>query len=179
MSCHKATNDFAWMDFMETATARSVVVDIADMAIGKDPNCTLITYSLGSCIGVALWDPVVRVGGLLHFMLPESSISPAKAAVQPAMFADTGIPLLFKSVYAVGADKKKLIVKIAGAAQMMDAKGVFNIGKRNHMALRKILWRNNVMIDAEDIGGYDGRTMRLEIGTGRVLIKSKAGEYEL
>ncbi len=164
---------------METVTAKSVVVDIADLAVSKDPDMTIITYSLGSCIGLAIWDPVMKVGGLLHFMLPESTISPDKAKIQPGMFADTGIPLLFKNAYALGAEKKRLVVKVAGAAQMMDARGVFNIGKRNHLALRKILWRNNVMIDKEDTGGFEGRTMRLEIGTGRVLIKSKAGEYEL
>jgi len=164
---------------METATTKSIVVDIADMAVSNDPDCTLVTYSLGSCIGVSIWDPVAKVGGLLHYMLPESTISPDKAKTQPAMFADTGIQLLFKSAYSLGADKKRIVVKVAGAAQMMDAQGIFSIGKRNHLALRKILWRNNVMIDVEDIGGFDGRTMRLEIGTGRVLIKSKAGEYEL
>jgi len=165
---------------METMTAvKSIVVDIADLAVSKDPGVTLVTYSLGSCIGVSIWDPVAKVGGLLHYMLPESSISADKAKAQPGMFADTGISLLFRSVYADGGDKKRLVVKVAGAAQMMDAKGVFNIGKRNHLALRKILWRNNVMIDAEDVGGYNGRTMRLEVGTGRVTIKSNTGEYDL
>lgn len=162
-----------------TVTAKTRIVDIADLAVSNDPGCTLITYSLGSCIGVALWDPVARVGGMLHYMLPESAISPGKANEQPAMFADTGIPLLFKRMYSLGAEKKKMIVKVAGAAQMMDAKGIFNIGKRNHLALRKILWQNNVMIDAEDVGGIEGRTMRLDVGTGRVIIKTKAGEHEL
>jgi chemotaxis protein CheD len=164
---------------MESATQKSIVVDIADFAVCKDQDTTLITYSLGSCIGLSIWDQVNKVGGMLHFMLAESTISPEKAKIQPGMFADTGIPTLFKSAYALGAEKKNIIVKVAGAAQLMDAKGVFNIGKRNHLALRKILWRNNVMIDKEDVGGFEGRTMRLEIGTGRVLIKSKTGEYEL
>ena len=163
----------------ETVTAKSIVVDIADLAVSKDPNCTLVTYSLGSCIGVVVWDPVVKVGGLLHFMLPESTISPDKARNRPGMFADTGIPLLFRKVYAEGGDKKRMVVKVAGAAQLMDSQGVFNIGKRSHLALRKILWRNNVLVDAEEVGGYDGRTVKLEIGTGRVLIKSKSGEHEL
>jgi chemotaxis protein CheD len=165
---------------MEIMTAtKSIVVDIADHAVSKDPTATIITYSLGSCIGLTIWDPVVKVGGMLHFMLPESAIAPDKAINRPSMFADTGIPLLFKNTYALGGEKKRMVVKVAGAAQMMDSAGVFNIGKRNHLALRKILWRNNVMIDKEDTGGVEGRTLRLEISTGRVLIKSKAGEYEL
>ncbi|MFA5864562.1 MAG: chemotaxis protein CheD [Phycisphaerae bacterium] len=166
---------------METLSVagKTLVVDIADLAVSRDSDETLVTYSLGSCIGLAIWDPVVKVGGLLHFMLPDSSISPDKAQSKPGMFADTGIPLLFKQTYTAGAEKKRMIVTVAGAAQLMDSQGVFNIGKRNHLSLRKILWRNNVMIDKEDIGGCEGRTMRLEIGTGRVLIKTKAGEVEL
>lgn len=164
---------------METLALKTIVVDIADMAVRKDPGNLLITYSLGSCIGLTIWDPVAGVGGLLHYMLPESTISPDKAQHNPCMFADLGIPLLFKKAYMLGADKKRIVVKVAGAAQLMDAKGIFNIGKRNHLALRKILWRNNVIIEKEDIGGFEGRTMKLEISTGKVTIKTKAGEYEL
>jgi len=155
------------------------IVDISDLAVSSDPNCTLVTYSLGSCIGLAIWDPVAKVGGLLHYMLPESSVSPQKAQDKPCMFADTGIPLLFKSAYSLGAQKRRLVVKAAGGSQLMDTKGTFNIGKRNHLALRKLLWKNNVMIDTEDVGGFDGRTVRLEIATGRFFIKSKNREYEL
>jgi len=155
------------------------VVDIADLAVSNDSSCTLVTYSLGSCIGLAIWDPVVRVGGLLHFMLPESSIAPEKAAAKPCMFAGTGIPLLFKNCYKLGAEKRRMVVKVAGGSQLMDAEGVFNIGKRNLLALRKLLWRNNVMIDAEDIGGNEGRTVRLEVATGRFRVKAKTREYEI
>jgi len=155
------------------------VVDIADFAVSNDTDCTLVTYSLGSCIGVAVWDSEAKAGGLLHFMLPDSTIAPDKAESKPCMFADTGIPLLFRSLYKLGAEKKRIVVKIAGGSQLMDAQGTFNIGKRNHLVLRKIFWRNNVIIDAEDVGGNDGRTMRLQIDTGRITIKSKNREYEL
>jgi len=155
------------------------IVDIADLAVNNDPDCTLVTYSLGSCIGLSIWDPAVKVGGLLHFMLPDSTISPERAQAQPCMFADTGIPLLFKRAYKLGAQKRRLVVKVAGGAKLMDSNDTFNIGKRNHLALRKILWRNSVMIDKEDVGGYDGRTMRVNIATGRITIKSKNREYEL
>ncbi len=162
-----------------TKDLKSVTVDIADLQVSREPDEKLITYSLGSCIGLVIWDPVMKVGGMLHYMLSDSSISPEKSAAKPAMFADTGIPLLFKSVYALGGEKKRLIVKVAGASQVMDSAGIFNIGKRNHMALRKILWKNNVMIDSEDIGGQDSRTMILEIPTGRVLIKKNRQVIEL
>lgn len=155
------------------------VVDIADFAVSNDPDCTLVTYSLGSCIGLSIWDPHAKVAGLLHYMLPDSAIAPDKAQSKPCMFADTGIPLLFKGLYQLGGQKRRLVVKLAGGSQLMDAQGTFNIGKRNHLALRKILWRNNVMIDTEDVGGNEGRTMRIQIATGVIRIKSKNREYEL
>ena len=150
------------------------------MAISNDTEETLITYSLGSCIAVVLYDPVVRVGGMLHLMLPEASMDMDKAKKKPAMFADSGIPVLFKHSYQLGASKKNAIVKIAGGSQIMDENGVFNIGKRNHLAVRKIFWKNNVIIAAEHIGGNVNRTVRLEMATGRVLVKvSGFGEIEL
>ena len=130
------------------------VVDIADFVVTDDPRVTLVTYSLGSCIGLVIWDPNVRVGGMLHFMLPESSIASEKAKIKPAMFADTGIPALFRAAYELGAVKKNMIVKIAGGSQLLDDNGTFNIGKRNYVMLRKIFWKNGVLIDREDVGGY-------------------------
>lgn len=157
----------------------SVVVDIADVKVSDDPGVTLITYSLGSCIGVALWDPEAKVGGLLHYMLPESSLSPQKAKKSPAMFCDTGIPKLFRAVYELGAVKKRLVVKIAGGSQLLDDNGTFNIGKRNYLSLRKIFWKNGVLIDAEDVGGSISRTVRLHVGTGVCILKTRGRETPL
>ncbi len=156
------------------------IIGVADMAVSNNADETLITYSLGSCIAVVLYDPVVRVGGMLHLMLPEAGMDMEKAMKKPAMFADSGIPVLFKASYQLGATKKNAIVKIAGGSQIMDENGVFNIGKRNYLAVRKIFWKNNVVISAEHVGGNVNRTVRLEIGTGRVWLKvSGFGEVEL
>ncbi len=155
------------------------VVDIADFQVSADPRVVLVTYSLGSCIGVALWDPAERVGGMLHYMLPDSSLSAEKAKSRPAMFADTGIPRLFRAVYELGANKKRLIVKIAGGSQLLDDNGTFNIGKRNYTMLRKIFWKNGVLIDSEDIGGSISRTIRLSVDTGRFTLKTRGQEREL
>lgn len=156
------------------------IVGVADMAVSNNPKEDLVTYSLGSCIAVIIYDPTVKVGGMLHYMLPESGIDPEKAKRVPAMFADTGIPLLFKQSYQFGATKKNLLVKVVGGSQIMDENGVFKIGKRNYLALRNIFWKNNVMIVAEHVGGSVNRTVRLEIDTGRVLLKvSGLGELEL
>lgn len=156
------------------------IIGVADIAVSNDPSEELITYSLGSCIAVVIYDPTVKVGGMLHYMLPESGMDPEKGKRIPAMFADTGIPTLFKQSYQYGATKKNLTVKVVGGAQIMDENGVFNIGKRNYLALRKLFWKNNVMVAAEHVGGNVNRTVRLELTTGRVILKvSGMGEFEL
>lgn len=142
------------------------VVDIAEFQVADDPRATLVTYSLGSCIGVAIWDPRARVGGMLHYMLPESSLSPDKATARPAMFADTGIPALFRATYELGAGKKNMIVKVAGGSQLLDDNGTFNIGKRNYIMLRKLSRKNGILIEAEDVGGSLSRTVRLRVAPG-------------
>ncbi len=157
-----------------------IIVGISDMKVSNKPDDVLITYSLGSCIGVIIWDPVAKVGGLLHYMLPDSSLDKDKAEAKPFMFADTGIPRLFKETYKFGANKTRMIVKVVGGSQIMDTSGVFNIGKRNHASLRKIFWKNKIMIAKEDVGGSGNRTVSLEIGTGITHLKlSGREEYQL
>ena len=154
-----------------------IFVGVADMKISDDPEAILVTHSLGSCIGLTVYDPQARVGGLLHYMLPEST-TPDRAKSKPFMFANTGIPLLFKSCYKLGAAKGQMVVKVAGGSQVLDASEQFMIGKRNYAALRKILFRNNVLINAEHIGGSVSRTMRLSIATGEVFVKVSGQKYE-
>ncbi len=157
-----------------------IVVGMADMQVTNDPESTLITYALGSCLGITLYDPVARVGGLLHFMLPNSDVNPEKAQKNPWMFANTGVPLFFKEAYRFGGDKKRIQIKVAGGSQLLDDSGYFNIGKRNYMALRKIFWVNGILISAEDIGGSVNRTVRLEISSGKVWVKTSGnGENEI
>jgi chemotaxis protein CheD len=155
----------------------NIVVGISDMKVSNDPDSVLITYSLGSCIGIAIYDPIARVGGLLHFMLPESSLDGDKAKRNPSMFADSGIPYLFKGAYELGAQKERIRVVIAGGSQILDQQGYFNIGKRNHMAVRKIFSENQVMVDCEDIGGNGNRTIKLGVADGIIWIKRSGQEY--
>jgi chemotaxis protein CheD len=158
----------------------NISVGISDMKVSNNAKETLITYSLGSCIGVLIWDPMVKVGGLLHYMLPDSRLDKDRAQQKPYMFADTGIPALFKECYSLGAVKSRLIVKVVGGSQILDSTGLFSIGKRNYQMLSVLFDRNHVTIAAEDIGGSVNRTVSLEIGTGRVLLKvSSRGEFEL
>ncbi|MHB8079294.1 MAG: chemotaxis protein CheD [Candidatus Krumholzibacteriia bacterium] len=156
-----------------------LTVDIADRVVSNDPEAVIVTYALGSCIAVILHDPVRQVAGMIHYMLPLSETSPEKAKDRPAMFADTGIPLLFEDMYRHGCDKKGLVVKVTGGGSLYDDKGMFNIGQRNYTVLRKIFWKNGVIIAAEDVGGSKSRTARIHVGTGRVTVRSQGEEVEL
>lgn len=156
-----------------------VIVDIAQHVVSSNTDEHLITYALGSCIAVILYDPVRVAGGMIHYMLPLSSTNPDKAKIKPAMFADTGVPLLFHSMYEIGSKKSDLIVKVAGGGQLYDDQGTFEIGKRNITVLRRMLWKTNVLIAAEDVGGQKSRTVTLDIASGRCVVKSQHEEVEL
>ena len=149
----------------------SVVVGISDCKVSGDAEAVLVTYALGSCIAVAVHDPISKVGGLLHFMLPESKLDAGKAQQNPFMFADTGIALLLEGVKAGGAHPRRMVVRLAGGAQVLDGDGVFQIGKRNYLAARRILWKAGILISAEAVGGEVSRTTRLEVGTGRMWLR--------
>ena len=156
----------------------NVVVRVADCHVTDDAEEVLVTYALGSCIAVAIHDPVTRVGGLLHFMLPESPADALKDGKSPYMFADSGIPLLFRAAYLKGAEKRRLRVRVVGGAQVIDTGGVFNIGQRNCLAVRKILWKAGVMVHGEETGGNTARTVRLDMGSGRCSVRSPDGSLE-
>ncbi len=148
-----------------------IVVGVAEMKVSNQQEHVVITHALGSCIGVAIYDPLVKVGGLLHYMLPDSALDEEKGRENPFMFADTGIPRLFKECYKLGALKQRMLVKVAGGSQVLGGPEHFNIGRRNYAALRKIFLKNNVLIGKEDVGGTKARTMYLEIATGKVWVK--------
>jgi chemotaxis protein CheD len=156
-----------------------IVVGVADCKIADAPGEVLATYALGSCIGLIVHDPKASVGGLLHFMLPDSSIDPVRGLDNPYMFADTGIPLLLDQVCGRGASKRRLIVHAVGGAQMMDPQSVFEIGKRNYLAMRRILWKAGILLHGEAVGGNNSRTVRLEIGSGRLTLQEAGTQREL
>jgi chemotaxis protein CheD len=150
------------------------IVAVADMKLAKQPGDEIITFALGSCIGITIWDPAANVGGMVHVMLPSSSIDMAKAQENPCMFVDTGIPKLFLESYKLGANKSRIQVVAAGGACTSGAEDddYFQIGKRNITVLRKLLWKNGVLLRADDLAGTVARTMTLQVGTGVVTIRS-------
>lgn len=159
--------------------ANNVVVNIADMKVSENPDDTVVTYSLGSCIALVLYEPVAKVGGMIHIMLPDSSIEKDPSRLVPYKFVDTGVPLLFKKMFAMGAKRSRVVTKVAGGSNVMDKSKYFNIGERNYTAVRKILWRNNIMIAGEDVGGSKSRTVRLHMDSGKVIVSNSHEEYEI
>ena len=152
-----------------------LTIGIGEMAVTKNPDDVIITHALGSCLGITIFDPVANVGGMLHALLPSLNDKESKNGKKPTFYVDTGTPLLFKACYELGAKKQRLIVKVAGGASTKTDpdKDMFQIGRRNFTALRKILWKNGVLINKHDVGGADPRTMTLILVDGEVKISSK------
>lgn len=151
------------------------VVGVSDYHVSNIATETIITYALGSCLGIAVFDAVAGVGGLLHVMLPLSKADPEKAKIKPAMYVDTGFGQLLNGCYSMGASKKNLVISVAGGASMKrnENEDYFKIGKRNFTTLRKLLWKNGFMIEHQDVGGNNSRTMELHVSTGLVTVNKK------
>lgn len=151
--------------------AQRVVIGVGDMAVSNNDMVTLSTYALGSCVGVIAYDPVSHAGGILHLMLPDSTISPDKAIKQPAMFANTGLPLLFKSLIGVRAEPSRLRIFVAGGASVLNGADPFKIGARNSGAVLQYLKTNGYPIAGQDLGGNVNRTVHLKVSNGEVTMK--------
>lgn len=157
------------------AGAHRLVVSIADAKVSRDPADTLVTYALGSCVAICLFDPAAKVAGMAHVMLPEASMDREKAAANPWMFADTGVPGLIGWMQQQGASGRQLSVHLAGGAQVLNDASLFGIGKRNYAAVRKALWKAGLMVDGEAVGGTISRTVRMDVATGRVWVRENGG----
>lgn len=157
-----------------------IKVGMADYKVGRNPS-SLISYGLGSCIGIALYDAVTKIGGLAHIMLPDST--QARSADNPAKFANTAIPLMLDEMIKLGAVKHRVTAKIAGGAQMFtfaNATDVMRVGERNAEAVHMLLKKMDIKMIADDTGGNYGRTVVLHLDTGIYRVRTIAkGEKEL
>ena len=152
--------------------AQRVIIGVGDMAVSNNPQVILSTYALGSCVGVIAYDSIAKVGGILHLMLPDSTISPEKAIKQPAMFADTGLPLLFRAMAGLKAERQRVRLFVAGGAGMLAGSDPFKIGERNSAKTLDFLTKNSLAIRHREIGGSINRTVHLEVGSGNVGLKT-------
>jgi len=150
------------------------LVGVADMKISTSQEDEIITYALGSCLGITIYDPVARIGAMMHVMLPSSTIDPIKAESNPCMFVDSGIKKLFLDSYKSGAERGRLIVHAAGGAcaNGLEQDDYFQIGKRNVTMLRNLLWKNGIILKNSDFGGNLARTMSLNIESGEVQVRA-------
>lgn len=165
--------------FKQAAPVTEIQVGIAELKVAGQPN-RLITFSLGSCVGVTLYDPFTRVGGLLHIMLPDST--QFNCVTKPAKYADLGIPLLLSEVRRKGGRSANLQAKLAGGAQMfsgMHDKFELNIGKRNAIMAIQTLKKLGIKIVAKDLGGNRGRTMSLDTISGQVFIRTMGNQLKV
>lgn len=149
-----------------------IIIGIGDFEVGESPQ-VLETYSLGSCVGVTLYDPITKIGGLAHIMLPDSQ--QARNVSNPAKFADTALNLMMKQMAQRGAKGTHLVAKIAGGASMFTAAvqdPSMAIGLRNVEAAKTNLKRLGIPVSVEETGGNWGRTMEFHLETGKILVKS-------
>lgn len=159
--------------------AQRVVIGVGDLAVSNNQATVLSTYALGSCIGVVVYDPLMKCGGILHLMLPEASVSPQKAEKQPAMFADTGLPLFFKELAGLKAERSRVKLFVAGGASVIGGQDPFKIGERNTRATLDFLTKNRVPIQQTDTGGSHSRTVHLELSTGKVQLITPGGKTNI
>lgn len=156
-----------------------IVIGVGDMAVSNNSQIMLSTYALGSCIGVVAYDPFMRVGGILHLMLPDSTISPEKAVSQPAMFADTGLPLLFRALTGLKADRNRMRIFVAGGACVLNSHDAFRIGERNTSATLSYLAQNGYTVRHTVVGGSINRTIHLDLSNGAITMKTPSANEAL
>ncbi|WP_285906069.1 chemotaxis protein CheD [Pseudodesulfovibrio pelocollis] len=154
------------------------IVTISDMKLSAAREDVVVTYSLGSCLGVTAHDPKAGVGGMVHCLLPHAGAAREKARANPFMFVNTGVAMMVRRLMDRGAEKRRLVFKAAGGANMR-GDNLFNTGARNFEALGKLLERNSVTLSASDVGGTVPRTMFLHLDTGRVVVRSLGEEKDL
>lgn len=157
-------------------------VGLGELKVGSKPGLVLVCYGLGSCVGLTVYDPVTHIGAMVHVVLPDSSLSRGQDA-PPGKFADTGVIAAIEEVVKAGANRFRLIARIAGGARMLNVVGAgskLDIGARNGEAVRAALSLHKIRLAADDTGGTYGRTLQLFVGTGRLLVSTVGrGEREL
>lgn len=154
-------------------------VGIAEMVMTRDPGEVIIAANLGSCLGISVYDIEKKVGGVVHCLLPLSKSDPDKAKEKPFMYVDTGVAKLLDMILSEGGKKENLEICVAGGAQINDSSNVFEIGKKNFTILRKILWKNGLLLKAQDVGADYSRTISLDMSDGSVWLKANGDTVKL
>ncbi len=154
-------------------------IGIGEWAVSRDAEETLKTFALGSCVAVLVYDVKLRVAGMIHVALPDSSIDAARATVMPGYFADTGLPLMIEEMKFLGAERPHVWAKLVGGASVMDPNSLFDIGKRNVLAVKRILWRSSLGLSGEETGGETSRTVSLSVADGDIWVSTGNQRWKL
>ncbi len=145
-------------------------VGISDMKLARTKG-TLVTYALGSCVGICLWDPLLKIGALVHIMLP---INMETNRTSQFKYADSGIRLTINKMELMGAKRARIVAKIAGGAKMFNVPGnssLGNIGQRNIESVHQVLRLEGICLIKEDVGGSAARTLFFDVATGEGTVK--------
>jgi chemotaxis protein CheD len=153
-----------------------LVVSISDMKISRKQQDVLVTHSLGSCLGLAAYDPLAQVGGLIHCLLSRAS---SPEVQNPYMYVNVGVPLMIRKMVSMGCNKESIIFKAAGCARMIRIQNQFDTGAQNLAMLESLFEKNCVRLAASDVGGSIPRTVSLDLETGTVTISSQGKEWEI
>jgi chemotaxis protein CheD len=162
----------------ELSPTQEIKVGMGDIAIARGP-CTLAIIGLGSCVGVALYYPKERIGGLAHIMLPDSTKSRSNTSREK--FADTGLAIMLEQLRKNGADPLWMTARLVGGASMFKTTGpnganpMFNIGENNVRACREFLKKERIRLAGEEVLGTVGRTMRFDLTTGKITVRYADG----
>ncbi len=157
-----------------------VAVGLGEFAVSDNRRDVIKTYGLGSCIAVIVYNRRRRYAGLLHVVYPDSAGNETRANNQPAYYVNTGVPLFLKKMGLPGnGNKRDVLVRLAGGANVMDTQGRFNIGKRNTLAVKRELWKVGLGVYSEDIGGTISRTTWIDVSTGEMTISSGSATWTL
>ncbi|MDW8372768.1 MAG: chemotaxis protein CheD [Planctomycetota bacterium] len=159
--------------------AGRVVIGIGGLAVRQASAGCIVTHALGSCLGIAIHDPVAKVGGMVHAQLPLAGQHPERAREMPSLFVDTGVRLLLERMLAAGARKTRWRLTVAGGANLATASDYFEIANRNLTVLRKLCWQQGLVIAGEDTGGAHPRTMLLDLASGATIVEAQGRRYEL
>jgi chemotaxis protein CheD len=162
---------------MFVATQNMINVGLAELAVSKEPTDILTVLGLGSCIALCAFDPVARVGGLAHMVLPRCRVETDEFGIK-VKYIETGVPWLLQKMYKQGVQKSNLIIKIAGGARMMNIPGnnnILDIGQKNIVQVKETLAKEGLRICAEDLGGGLGRSVRFYVETGKIQVKAVNG----
>jgi chemotaxis protein CheD len=151
-------------------------VGVGEIVTSKNPAHVLVT-SLGSCVAVIMLAPLIHAAGIAHIALPTSNINVEQSRIKPGYYADTGVPRLLAEMDKLhGGSRGRVLVKLVGGANIMDPNSTFDIGKRNILAIKKILWENRMGVLVEDIGEDISRNVRVIVDTGKVVVKTLGKE---